>query len=151
MTSSPAEISKLRFSGILIARSEWMRPQVRKVPVLPGEGSPRHTTGSPGWKPLTDDPIVRTMPGECVRTKLSNLSEILSHLHGFCLLVGYKVEVAFFRREDEDGAEPFVNRKCSAMTFEMRSLLPMVETVVGSFWEEQVPLERYHSELSTGQ
>lgn len=26
----------------------------------------------------------------------ANLSEILSHLHSFCLLVGYKIEVVFF-------------------------------------------------------
>lgn len=96
---------------------------------MPGEGSPRHTTRSPGRKPLTDDPIARTMPAECVRTKLPNLSETLCHLHGFCLLVGYKIELVFFPREDEDGAERFVNCKCSAMIFEVRPLLPMVETV----------------------
>lgn len=88
---------------------------------------------------------------ECIRSKLSCLSDILAHLHGFYLLVGYEIEVVFFRREDKDGAEPFVNHKCSAMTFEMRSLLPMIESIVRNFQEEQVPLEQYHSELSPGQ
>lgn len=88
---------------------------------------------------------------ECIRSKLSNLSDILSHLHGFYLLIGYEIEVVFFRREDNEGAEPFVNHKCSAMTFEMRSLLPMIENIVRGFHEEQVPLEQYHSELAPGQ
>ena len=60
---------------------------------------------------MTDDPIVQTMPAQCVQTKLSNLPGILSNLHGLCLLVGYKIEVVFFRWQAEDGAEPFINRQ----------------------------------------
>lgn len=88
---------------------------------------------------------------DCPRSKLANLSDILSHLHGFYVLVGYEIEVVFFKTEDTNGEEPLRDHKCSAVTYGMRSLLPMLENIVRTLQEEKIHLEQFHSELAPGQ
>jgi glutamine synthetase len=88
---------------------------------------------------------------ECLRTKLLNLSDILFHLHGFDILVGYEVEVIFFKTEDKDGKEPLSSHKLCGMISGMRPILSMVEAIVRTLNEEQILLEQYHAEMTPGQ
>lgn len=88
---------------------------------------------------------------ECLRTKLGDLSEILARLHKFHILVGYEIEVIFFRGEDQDGRDLMSGHKLCGMTPAIRSLLPMVEAIVRTLNEEHIVLEQYHSEMTPGQ
>ncbi|KAJ5379822.1 FluG family protein [Penicillium cataractarum] len=88
---------------------------------------------------------------ECLRSKLVNLSDILSHLHGFDILVGYEIEVIFFKNEDKDGKDPISSHKLCGMISGMRPILSMVESIVRTLNEEQILLEQYHAEMTPGQ
>lgn len=88
---------------------------------------------------------------ECLRTKLVNLSDILSHLHGFDILVGYEIEVIFFKSEDKDGKDPIPGHKLCGFTSAMRSIMPMVEAIVRTLKEDDILLEQYHAEMTPGQ
>ena len=88
---------------------------------------------------------------ECLRTKLVDLSEILARLHGFYILVGYEIEVIFFKSEDKDGRDFMSGHKLCGMTPAIRSLLPMVEAIVRTLNEEHILLEQYHAEMTPGQ
>lgn len=88
---------------------------------------------------------------ECLRAKLVHLSDILSHLHGFDILVGYEVEVIFFKSEDNGGKDPIPSHKLCGMLCGMRPILPMVEGIVRTLNEEKILLEQYHAEMTPGQ
>jgi glutamine synthetase len=88
---------------------------------------------------------------ECLRTKLVNLSDILSHLHGFDILVGYEIEVIFFKNGDKDGKDPMASHKLCGMNLGMRAILPMVEAIVRTLNQEDILLEQYHAEMTPGQ
>jgi glutamine synthetase len=82
---------------------------------------------------------------------LANLSNILSHLHGFDILVGYEIEVIFLKNEDKDGKDLISSHKLCGMTSSMRPILPMVEAIVRTLDQEQILLEQYHAEMTPGQ
>lgn len=88
---------------------------------------------------------------ECPRQKLVELTNVLREQHGFYILVGYEIEVVFMKPENQDVECPVSTHSWSAITSDVRSMLPMVEDIVRSLAEAGIRLEQYHAESAPGQ
>jgi glutamine synthetase len=93
---------------------------------------------------------------ECPRRKLKDLCQVLHDRYGYFILVGYEIEVVFFRPGEEtcqghSPQAPSSNHTWSSVTSDVRSLLPMVEKIVRSLAACGINIQQYHAESTPGQ
>lgn len=93
---------------------------------------------------------------ECPRQKLIDLSNTLNSEFGLYALVGYEIEVVFFKPEDKSFASsndhaPISNHSWSAATSDVRTLLPVIEDVVQCLSKTGIPIQQFHAESAPGQ
>ncbi|KAB8268150.1 hypothetical protein BDV30DRAFT_245974 [Aspergillus minisclerotigenes] len=93
---------------------------------------------------------------QCSRQKLLDLCDTLHRQHGYYILVGYEIEVIFFKSDDaicQDSSDSSLvsNHRWSSVTSETREILPMVEAIVRSLAKMQIQVQQFHTESAPGQ
>ncbi|KAB8204023.1 hypothetical protein BDV34DRAFT_235879 [Aspergillus parasiticus] len=93
---------------------------------------------------------------QCSRQKLLDLCDILDRQHGYYVLVGYEIEVIFFKSDDaicQDSSDSSLvsNHRWSSVTFETREILLMAEAILRSLAKMQIQVQQFHTESAPGQ
>lgn len=93
---------------------------------------------------------------ECPRQKLKELTRVLCDDYGYFMLVGYEIEVIFFRPEEDidEGPSyqaPVSNHTWSSITSDVRSRLPMIESIVRALNNCGLTVQQFHAESTPGQ
>ncbi|KAB8198871.1 hypothetical protein BDV34DRAFT_218538 [Aspergillus parasiticus] len=93
---------------------------------------------------------------ECPRYNLTRITQILDNEFGLYALVGFEIEIVFFNSEDgnfrgSSTSAPDSNHTWSAVTSDVRALLPMVEDIVRCLAKTQIYVQQFHAESAPGQ
>ncbi|KAJ5289172.1 glutamine synthetase/guanido kinase [Penicillium angulare] len=92
---------------------------------------------------------------ECPRDKITTLTRTLHDQYGVYILVGYEIEVIFLKPEaitsSSDAKAPISNHCWSAVSSDVRSVLPLVEDVVRALHRCEISVQQYHAEATPGQ
>lgn len=102
---------------------------------------------------FTDD--VGAPIAECPRGKITSLAQKLENQFGVYILAGYEIEVIFLKADAVNSSSetrpPASNHCWSAVTSDVRVMLPLVEDIVRSLNRYNIPIQQYHAEATPGQ
>jgi glutamine synthetase len=94
--------------------------------------------------------------GGCPRTTLKKVADIASNEHEIQLLLGFEIEVVFFKlSRNAEGEASFSawhsNHSWSSMTTQQIDALPMLESMVKALAEAGIHILQFHAESAPGQ